>query len=73
MVDVNTEQVEKLIFGKTNESQAEAADSTKNEEVEMAVHKCLHMKEPSYYCDGILEVIPRWIKCINMFWNCFKE
>lgn len=39
----------------------------------MAVHKRLHMQEPSYYCDGISEVIPRRIKWIKVSWKCFKE
>jgi hypothetical protein len=40
MADVNAEQAEKINFGKTNESQAQAADSTKMRKWKPFINVC---------------------------------
>jgi hypothetical protein len=37
-----------------------------NEEVEIAVCEWLLMQEPDFYHKGILNLMPRWEKCIDV-------
>jgi hypothetical protein len=40
-----------------------------NEDVEMAAHKYLQMRQPDLYCEGIFVLLPRWEKCSNVLRN----
>jgi hypothetical protein len=37
-----------------------------SEEVEMAVRELLRMQQPDFYCDGIINLVPRREKFINI-------
>jgi len=44
-----------------------------NEEVKMAVHKCLQIQEASLYHDGLFSFIPKWNKCMNVLRDCAEQ